>query len=151
MTVIAWDGEILAADSLAVSCGLKLSTSKILEFYDAIGDRIFLAFSGQVDHGLALIDWYMNGQVKKDYPEFQKTNDWTRLIVVNSTKNDVFVFEQTPFPIIQNKHFAWGSGRDYALGAMAMGADARKAVEIACAFSASCGLPVESHDLRIVK
>lgn len=153
MSVIACDGKILAADTLGISGDLKLPTSKIrLIFLE--GKSFYVGWTGQLDHGEALIDWYVSGAIKEKYPAFQSTNDWTRLIVI---KNDfeklltVMSYEQTPYPIYYSIPVAWGSGRDYALGAMAMGADARKAVEIACTFSASCGLPVESHDLRIVK
>lgn len=34
---------------------------------------------------------------------------------------------------------AWGSGRDFALGALSMGATAAEAVKIACKHSTTCG------------
>jgi hypothetical protein len=40
---------------------------------------------------------------------------------------------------------AWGIGCDFALGAMAMGADAVQAVEITNKFSIHCGMGVDSY------
>jgi hypothetical protein len=95
-------------------------------------------------------------------PEFQKTDDWTRLIVVKvgnivqcdacfgvgSRSTSVFFFERVPYPLIPDSLCcAWGSGAEYAMAAMAMGADARKAVEIAGRFSITCGLGVDAFDV----
>lgn len=45
-------------------------------------------------------------------------------------------------PVVKAFH-AIGSGRGEALGAMAMGADARRAVEIASRLNVGCGLGVD--------
>ena len=42
---------------------------------------------------------------------------------------------------------ALGSGAQLAIGAMAMGATAREAAEIACRYSNTCGLPVVAHQV----
>lgn len=38
---------------------------------------------------------------------------------------------------------AWGSGRDYAMGAMARGANAKEAAEIAMRFDNGCGMGID--------
>lgn len=45
-------------------------------------------------------------------------------------------------PIIDQRE-AWGSGADFALGAMAMGAGARRAVEVACELDVHCGKGID--------
>lgn len=41
-------------------------------------------------------------------------------------------------------YWALGSGADYALGALAAGADARRAAEIACAHNVQCGMGIDT-------
>ena len=56
----------------------------------------------------------------------------TTLVVVNKGKC-VFYTASPDYPqVVADKFFAWGSGREIALGAMAHGASAYEAVEIAC-------------------
>jgi len=50
---------------------------------------------------------------------------------------------------MMNSFMAWGSGRDYAMGAMEMGADARRAVEVTNVHSTDCGFGVEAYDLEM--
>jgi hypothetical protein len=45
---------------------------------------------------------------------------------------------------------AWGSGMEISLGALAMGADAIKAVEVAARFDSASSLPVNSINLEIL-
>lgn len=151
MSVIVWDGKTLAADTLGTNEGLKRQMSKTMKWFDnnAMHTPVYLAWTGQQDHGGALWRWYLDGQKPAEYPDFQKTADWTRLIVVMMVEKQwiLFAYEQTPYPMTMSAPCAFGSGRDFAMGAMAMGADARKAVEIACKFSTGCGLPVEAYDV----
>lgn len=39
----------------------------------------------------------------------------------------------------RDERASWGTGKELALGAMAAGADAKKAVEIACEYNLYCG------------
>ncbi len=43
---------------------------------------------------------------------------------------------------------AIGSGEDYAMGAMAHGANVREAVAIACKYNTDCGLPVQYMEIK---
>lgn len=44
---------------------------------------------------------------------------------------------ETKYP--RDERTSWGSGKELALGAMAAGADAKKAAEIACEYDLYCG------------
>lgn len=141
MTVIAWDGRTLAADKMAC-CGDTATTCTKIRRVD---DKVF-AWCGGLGEGLALVEWYLAGADKDKYPAFQKTDDWSRLIVASDS--GVVFYEKVPEPQpCEDAYGAWGSGREVALGALAMGADARRAVEVASKHVHSCGLGVDAFEL----
>jgi len=134
MTVIAWDGGSLAVDNLACSGDLGLTLKK----YKVLSDNLVVAWAGDHEQGLMLAKWYEEGQKIEDWPAFQRTKDWSRLVVAG----DFGVGEYEKEPVLQtmeDKYQAWGTGAYFALGAMAMGADSEKAVEVANEFCVSCG------------
>jgi len=142
MTVIAWDGKSIAADRLAVMEGLRRTTSKLHRFNGRV-----LTFAGEQATGLALVRWYKDGADPAKYPERQKTDDWTRLIVASA--GGVEHFERQPFPIrVEDPFSAWGSGRDFALASMYLGRSAEEAVRVACEFDTGCGGGVDVFNLK---
>lgn len=68
--------------------------------------------------------------------------EWTKdTTVIEFREDGIFVSEEghtyrQPAPL---GYFAWGSGTPVALGALYAGADARRAVEIACLVEPQCG------------
>ena len=140
MSVVAWDGEWLAADRQGTSGNLKVQVKKIAW----LADDTRVAWVGDLEYGMALVDWYAAGQDPAKWPEFQKDKDnWTRLIVVrpDGTAGE---YQQLPvFQPVQEKFMAWGGGRDYAMAAMHLGKNAIEAVEVAQVFDLSCGF---GHD-----
>lgn len=142
MSIIAYDGKFIAADKLMSNGDGKSTTQKLFK----INNKLFYGFTGAVDSGLLMASWYKNGAKPKEFPEIQKTDNWSRLIVFKNS--DIFYYEQTPFAIpCIDKFMAWGSGRDYAIGAMAMGATAVEAVKVAIEHCSSCGIGVDSFSL----
>ena len=63
-----------------------------------------------------------------------------RALVVRPN-GEVFLYDEntTPSGPIQCEFYAIGSGSDYAIGAMAMGADAAEAVRVAACFDSNSG------------
>ena len=144
MSVIAWDGRTIAADCQATTAGMRVRVRKL----HLMPNGTVLGWTGDNEMGLALVNWYVSGGDRKAWPEFQKGEDWTRLIVVSPEFHLPFCYERLPErQFVKDAFIAFGSGRDWAMGAMAMGADARKAVEIANQFCTGCGLGVEAYDL----
>jgi ATP-dependent protease HslVU (ClpYQ) peptidase subunit len=142
MSVVAWDGKILAADKMATCSGQIQTITKIKK----LDNGEIVAWAGRQSYALAFLDWYVNGADKENFPEVQRTEDWTCFVI--ASKDGVKFYEQDYIPIeIQDDFIAFGSGRDYAMAAMAMGATAIKAVEIASQFSDSCGLGVDWYDV----
>jgi hypothetical protein len=142
VSVVAWDGKSIAADKQATSSGLRIRTTKMRE----LGSEV-LAWTGDQGSGEAVAQWYADGADPAKWPESQKDKeDWARLIVAGA--NGVKCYERQPIPVrVEDEFQAWGAGRDYALGAMARGATAREAVEIAMRFDASCGLGIDEFKL----
>lgn len=145
MTIVAWDGKSIAADRQSTCVGLKETVTKI----KVTDNGTIMAATGSYGGGLILMDWYDKGAKAEDYPSFQQDDDkWCRLIVFESGQQSPQVYEQHPVPLyFQDKFQAWGSGRDYALGAMAAGATAEEAVKITNAHCIDCGLGVDSIPL----
>ena len=156
MSVVAWDGKIIAADKLCVSADMRSTTTKIVRLPRESQKQlaggpdlkeVVLAWVGEQGGGLALLDWYKSGCNPADWPAAQRTADWTRLLVAD--KDGVVFYEREPrAQKVEEPFMAWGSGRDFAMGAMAMGADARQAVEVASRFSTNCGGGVDWYDLQ---
>jgi hypothetical protein len=64
------------------------------------------------------------------------------------TPEGLFFFDQHLYPMRLLHPMAIGSGAKAARGAMAMGADIRRAVEIACDIDHSSGLPLQEYRLE---
>ena len=138
MTIIAWDGKSLAVDRMAHNHGLATVVKKYREMPN--GDVAVCC--GDNEQGIVLFNWYEDGCDTKKWPKFQRTDDWSRLVVAGDF--GIICYEQEPVrQMMEDKCQAWGSGRDYALGAMYMGASAEKAIEVASAFNVYCGHGVD--------
>lgn len=144
MTCIAWDGKTLAADKRAVSVGFKGGTvTKIHRWKGGL-----CAFAGDFDMGMLLVQWLRTGANPDAYPKRQQSdNPTTFLVIFNDGRTARYEREPIALPF-ENLPQATGSGRDYALAAMYLGCDARKAVEVACALDISCGNGIDTLDLK---
>lgn len=154
MTTIAWDGKHLVADRRCTSqSGVLRGTRKI---YEAAG--FVLGAAGRITEILPLVRWltitYLAIKVTKpsgladardvlksleldtaSRPTF-KEDEAPSCIAVDIKTGEPWVItgERPEFSRIEEQFFAVGSGREFALGAMGMGADARLAVTIAHRF-----------------
>lgn len=143
MSVVAWDGKIIAADKQATNGGLRMRTTKLRR----IASGEVLAWTGEQASGEVVAKWYADGADPEKWPEVQADKErWARLIV--ASPSGVKVYEQEPIALPVEDHFAaWGAGRDYALAVMALGFTAAKAVEVASMFESSCGLGMDEYHL----
>lgn len=132
MTVIAWDGRTLAADKRANYNGHARTVTKIFRL-DA---HRLVAFAGDAANACALVEWLRDPDRKAaDFPK----HDHTHAYVVHSDgTTECYEGDAYPVPITE-RYFAGGAGRDYALAALYLGCDARRAVEVACALDIYCG------------
>lgn len=137
MTVVAWDGRSLAADKMTDFGGLWSTTTKV----HAVPGGGAIATTGLAALGAELVNWVMNGAKPVDFPSGDQRNpDKCCSALVITPDGQVLQYEHTPYPIrIQNRHWAIGSGRDFAMAAMFLGHSASGAVSIACALCNTCG------------
>jgi ATP-dependent HslUV protease subunit HslV len=136
MSIIVWDGKTLAADSQATNENLGYGKmSKIWRHGD-----VLLAGVGQSQALLAIRNWIECGAEPSTFPkEYMDRTERTCMWVINRN-GTIARIEDGPFLLQRHdKMFADGSGRDFAYGAMEMGADAEAAVRVACKFDIYCG------------
>lgn len=144
MTVIAWDGRTLAADKQATSNGMARTTTKIHRVSDGL-----LALTGGGGHGFALLNWFKGERDLATWPRVQNPDDEGS--VIHFTAQGVFVYCGNGAghgELVEDKFIAFGCGRDYAMAAMHLGCDARKAVEVASIFDTGCGMGIDTLELE---
>jgi hypothetical protein len=139
MSVIAWDGQRLAADKRLSCNGAILTTTKIFKVRDCL-----VGYVGNADAGEELLAWFCEGADPSTFPEAQRGDECAAELLVIRPDHTITTYERTPHPITyEDAQFAIGSGRDYALAAMHLGKTARQAVEVACLFCSECGNGVD--------
>lgn len=143
MTIVVWDGSTLAVDRGVTDGFTMWEQDKAWK----VGD-IVITGAGHMAQVVAMRDWYARGANPDDFPHTQRVGDsWCELIVVS--KAGLIRYERThiPFEHGHNK-CAFGSGKDFAYGALAMGATAEQAVSIANHFSIHCGMGVDVYNFE---
>lgn len=134
MTVIAWDGHTLAADKLADTGLTRFTTTKVHRLRGHL-----VASTGDLDRIVELQAWFEAGAKPSEFPADCRKDD-APLMVVITPDLKVHAYQRSPYPMkFDGPTYAAGCGRDFALAAMHMGANARRAVEVASALSVGCG------------
>jgi hypothetical protein len=154
MTAIAFDGKVMAADSLCTTAdGFKLtSTPKIFKLKG--GGILGTAGDDDIREVMALLD---NCKDEYDLPSRRDLGatqtDFNGLLYLPN-KRLYYIIAVPPdkeagtgwdgsVTEITAPYWAVGHGGDIALGAMAAGADAIDAIKAACHHSRFCELPVQ--------
>jgi ATP-dependent protease HslVU (ClpYQ) peptidase subunit len=141
MTTVAFDGRFMAADSQAVDAwGMKERNVRKIHYmkHVVIGGA---GESGQIQRWTRTLraDITFEELLELGYPDYVKdSNDPSLLVVPRDTRN-VYRHVSGLFMPCGRPFHAIGSGRDYALAAMACGKTAQQAVEIAMAFDNGTG------------
>ncbi len=142
MTIVVWDGKTLAADRAATDGAAQWETEKIWEWNSNL-----ISGAGPLQTILTMRDWYKKGAKNVSFPHLQRNpGTWCHFVVVG--KDGLTRWEMGLHPIPHGFNIcAFGEGKDFAYGAMEMGADAIRAVEVANKFSVHCGLGVVSYKI----
>lgn len=141
MTIVVWNGEVLAADKLSIQASHKRSVTKIFRV-----DGSLLAVTGDWDNAQTLLQWARDGYKVEDYPKFQESNtDFVSMLRIHPD-GTCLKYERSPHPMDYTEDvkriglFAMGSGRDYAYGAFGAGIKLSEiAVQIASQYCEGCG------------
>lgn len=156
MSVIAWDGQMLAVDRCATSSSIRLAHHKtrIIASPKTGLTVAVLACTGQLDIAQVLFGWYVGGASPAEWPTWCQRDEslWGRLVEwrPSPSYSGLYEYNRAPQPInwSEAKQIAWGSGSEIALGAMMAGATAARAVEIAGRLSTDCGMGVDAFVYR---
>jgi hypothetical protein len=137
MTVIVWDGTNLATDKAGTDSHRKWATTKAWYHEGSI-----LTGAGSLKLILEMREWYKRGAKTEDFPNEQRSSHFCQFVVVD--EHGLKRYEQSPIPIEHGFNAcAFGTGQDFAYGALAMGASAEQSVEATNKFSVNCGHGVE--------
>lgn len=142
MTVIAWDGRTLAADKMSTICGNPAVVTKIHRVPGGL-----VGFSGSGSHAAELLEWFRAGRKPEDYPKRDEERGAGSLFISEDRKIHLYAYDSPYHEVFEQEFYARGAGRDYALAAMHLGHDARKAVEVACALDVNCGMGIDTLEL----
>ena len=143
MTCIAWDGKTLAADKLMVNGATRGTTTKIFRHAGEL-----LGVTGNLSIGMEMLAWLKDGADPDKYPASNRLlTEGCSLIRVRAD-GSVLKYESSPFPfVVEGSHCAFGSGEESAMAAMHCGADAFRAVSVACMCNTGCGNGIDTLTL----
>ena len=137
MTTIAWDGKTLAGDKQATNGGTPWQTTKVFKI-ETNGKKYLVGFSGNLADGQRFVKFVKEGF--KGKPKY----DCLDAISIDE-KGSITSYSENHNPdVIEPKFYAIGSGRDFALGVLAYGADAIDAVRIATELDINTGLGIDA-------
>lgn len=145
MTVIVWDGNHLVTDRKATDGSLKWESSKAWYVGNPHFGTCIVSGVGFLHNIIMLREWFKDGADPAHYPFLHKETN-CQLIVV--TDGQLLLFDNSPYPLQKDAPCAFGHGKDFAYGALAMGATAEQAVDAANKYSQHCGLGKEVFSLH---
>jgi hypothetical protein len=141
MTVIAWDGRMVAADSMLEAGGYVYprGTKKLILF-----DGNIYATSGAAGLVKPCMDWVLRNDEPENMPKVTDPQGYNFMVfmpdgVAHARSN------ANPYPYEPGAPDAWGSGCDFAIGAMLHGADAWDAALVACRANPHCSPPIQAY------
>jgi len=139
LTTIAFDGRSVAADRQMTIGGtaIKSPFPKIKRVMIEGVKSICGFSSGNVCHVMPVLEWLQQG-CPDERPDISDAKDFS-LILVNRA-GVFYSTESLNLVPIGNIPWAIGSGADFALGAMAAGASAKRAVMLTMQLDTSTGM-----------
>ncbi len=145
MSVVAWDGKILAADKQQTKDDFKFRGKKII-----IKDNKAVGTVGNCSLAKNFANWIFNGADPESFEEAAEEGDYVEALYVEISEGVpvVLLFNNIyPTPlVIEEPFFAIGSGADVAMGALTIGCNAEEAVLAASQHIASCGMGVDKDE-----
>lgn len=141
MSILTWDGYTLASDQLANDNQVMFPITKVFVHLGTIVGLI-----GPLSDMSKLRAWLEAGRKPADFPT-GLSNDAT-LVIVSKQRGLIRYAGPNPYPHVHGfEKCAFGSGREFAYGALHHGATAVQAVEAAIYYSPHCGGKAISYNL----
>lgn len=139
MTIIAFDGKMIAADRRIVSGNVISTAKKIFQCADGV-----IGYAGTAVYAIEFIDWFMNSRIAESFPAFLSGKEMEYDILFVDNKKQVRYYNGTPYPIKSlDKRAAIGNGAEAGMMAMMLGLSAEKAVIEVSKLIPSCGSGVD--------
>lgn len=132
MTTVVWDGKTLAADRRMAE---YMTTCKIFPIPGG-----YFSGAGSMDQLVEVAAWLQESGDKPRLPDEPESE----FIVVRGSEAFWLTWPWLREVRIREPFAALGSGSEYALGALAMGADAETAVKVAAQFDRHTGGGVDA-------
>jgi ATP-dependent protease HslVU (ClpYQ) peptidase subunit len=133
MTTIAWDGKTLAGDKQTTMGNTPVLTTKVFSL-----GGVLIGACGNTCDCQAFVKWAKEGS--DDRPDF---TDFTGMVI--HPDGTINLYDEEPnITTFSRDKWAIGSGARFALGAMAHGATAAEAVEIASQLDVYTGLGIDT-------
>lgn len=129
MTTIVWDGETVAADGMGVWGGTCYRTQKLRLVQRTPGNFWVFGLSGDAPHCQALFEYWEG--LRPEAPVPTPETGLNALCVELASGKCWFASDHRLVWTPVNGNFAIGSGAEYALGALTVGASALVAVKVA--------------------
>lgn len=135
MTTIAYRDGVMAADSQTTAGEVRRgATRKVFQLLDGS----LVGFSGGLSEIGPAVQWFAEGKLPYKRPRLPE--DASLLVIEASPSGEVSYYRHNLIPQLTVAAFhAIGSGNEFALGAMAMGANAQQAVAVAAEFDIYTG------------
>jgi ATP-dependent protease HslVU (ClpYQ) peptidase subunit len=155
MTTCAYDGKTLAADSMQSNAGMRRWTDKLRRIDR---NRYVVTGAGDAFRINLLAKWteqMLTANFEIDptasWPDYPGEKDAPNGLMVEVSTGRCWNLDGSLWLPVSEPYFAIGSGRDYAMGAMAHGATAIEAVNIAAKHDAHSGGEVRWVDVLRVE
>jgi len=145
LSVVVWDGTTLAADRMGAYADDSAYRVKKIDQINFPEGKHLYGWAGTHYLGIQMMNWFRNMQ-DSPAPAAQHDDHFIRVLEIKPDR-EIWLWEGTVCWRIDEPFFAIGAGREYAIGAMAHGATASEAVEIASRFYMGCGLGVDALTL----
>lgn len=137
MTTIAFDGETMSGDKQTTWGGTPVKTRKVHKILASNGAWYLLGCSGNSYECKAYENW-LRGLIPE--PELEDVD----VMVIDASRR-IWVSDESKLWLpVSRKQWALGCGANYALGAMAMGANSRQAVKVAIGLDVNSGLGIDT-------
>jgi ATP-dependent protease HslVU (ClpYQ) peptidase subunit len=133
VTVIAWDGKVLAGDRQSTHDGTPTPRRKVYRIKRPDGGLVLFGCAGSTADAHLYMRW-ASGEVKET-PTF----DDLVVLSIDEQRRVWCATQKMHWYPVHMPFWAIGSGADYALGAMAAGKSSREAVKIASELDINCG------------
>ena len=149
MTTIAYKSGVVAADSQEThSDGRKNDCQKLYKMKDGT----IIATAGDSYTGLIFVEWFKEGARKESIPDLTNITleEDFECLVLENTENIYIInrFFQKYHIEMPEGFYSLGWGAPYAVAAMHMGADAKKAVQVAAKYDAYTGGTVKTMKVK---